>query len=190
MPTRGWSPTANDCILLDSNIIQEIGFRDKPFKELYLDLIRNTICKNSPEIFIPQIVECELIGSSRDLSTFNNMLSVLTELQIGVMPTEPEMLRLGAALCAMYKWKNGKKKIKFHDMVIAATAAVYEQTTKKCTYILSVDREDFIKPYVREISDYLLEIQSKKTTRYIQLYRSERYIMNKHWKGILGEDLL
>lgn len=183
-PTRNWSPTKNDCVLLDSNIIINLAEPNAVFHQEYCDLLEKTIKKYCSDILVPQIIHCEQVSADHGASAFKRNLTALKKYNVKTLPTNEDMIRVSGILCILYKWLRNveKKKIKLVDMIVGASAAVYEETSKKNTYILTSDRKDFLSPYFVEISDYFFENPHKKQSMYVMLYRVNRLLLNKHWK--------
>lgn len=169
--TRDWRPPGDTCIILDSCTLIELTNPQHDFHNECCRIFEGIICANSPTLIVPQIVECEVLGGAASAPLMDEALKALKDFVR--LPIQKEALDFAFMLRCIYRWRHNVK-LELVDSIIGATASIHEDTTRKCTYILTSDT-DFRPPFFKEVSEYLQDERIKRKQKLLHLYRPLNY---------------
>lgn len=184
--TKNWRPPNNTCVLLDSCIVICLSNSSHAYHAKVNEMLTNIIKQNSPYLAVPQIVLCELVSTKYGVKSYKAALKSLNDYGVSAMETTDDMIKRSGILCVLYKWlkKIEKKKFKLVDMIIGASALVYEQTHGQCVYVLTTDQKDFLEPYFKEISYYDIGKKANGEVMEAKLYRTDRLRITRDYETV------
>jgi predicted nucleic acid-binding protein len=185
--TKDWPPRKEACVMLDSDILIELTNPKHPFHRQCKQLLTTTIRERGATVIIPQIVEFEVTSRVPNIAYLNDILRELDGEEGGIrkyqlQPINPKAVSLGSILRCLDRWQSEKEtkqtkaevEEKAFDALVGASAAVHEDATGHCTYILTCD-DGYTPPYFREVSQYLLDNGS--STKRVRLFRPNSYLI-------------
>lgn len=176
------TPKTGDCVVIDSSFF--VLITGGSYKDQCLQILKDLSDKNVA-LIIPQIVVCEMLRSSLDITVYKETLKHIEDAFI-VIPTDDEFMESACKLHALHCWnETTKSKMQnrniFNDLLVGTVAAHVERDLGVKGYVLAEDT-DFMSPYFLEDSYVPLESQDGKSRRFVHLYKPNRVQANEDWK--------
>lgn len=173
-------PQNNEGVVIDTSFFTLCLSHTKECVELLQELYDRGVV-----LVMPQIVKCEILRTSMDISTYK----VIDKLLHGIFDTvdiDGDQLRSACTLHNLFYWiPETKSKMQgrsiFNDLLVGALAADLEKEIQQSCYILTEDN-DFMSPYFIEEEKFGLVDNKGLTKRYVHLMRVDWRKIEEDWK--------